>query len=310
MLHLTWTIIMKNLQFHYHMEIAFSEPVCRHIYTLKCLPKTTGTQQITECTFHILPNGKVQESTDSFGNRMLYGTAEEEHSLFRVDVTGRAVTGLCGGEEPEKDADISVYRYQTPLTRPDERILALLGRCRERTGACRQSSEAFRQQTEACQKPEKAFRQQSLHEKMCLYMEMVHESIAYDKGVTNVHTTAEESLALGRGVCQDYSHILLSLCREDRIPARYVVGMLMGEGESHAWVEVYDGVSWRGFDPTNNVAAEDSHIKISHGRDYRDCSINRGVFTGGARQRQSILVEVREEENNDHNSCTSGASGQ
>ncbi len=69
---------------------------------------------------------------------------------------------------------------------------------------------------------------------------------------------------------------------------------MTGDGESHAWVEIYDGVRWHGFDPTNNVPVEDSHIKISHGRDYRDCSINRGVFTGQAAQRQSILVEVTE----------------
>lgn len=127
-------------------------------------------------------------------------------------------------------------------------------------------------------------------------MELVHENMNYTKGVTAIDTTAEEALQSGEGVCQDYAHILLSLCREERIPARYVVGMLLGEGESHAWIEAFDGKNWIGFDPTNNLIVDDAHIKISHGRDYQDCSINRGVFTGQARQKQRILVEVREEE--------------
>lgn len=285
---------MKRLRFHYHMEIAFSEPVHDHIYTLKCLPKTTQAQLITECSYHISPSCSVQESTDSFGNRMLYGTAKEEHELFMVDVSGRAVmrgideimdgdrdkcidkgiedAGVA--ERYKSEPDVSVYRYHTSLTRPNVRIKELLAHCREKTenaGQC------------------------PLYDSLCIYMGIVHESLKYGKGITNINTTAEEALALGSGVCQDYAQIFISLCRENKIPARYVVGMLMGEGESHAWAEVYDGSRWIGFDPTNNVAAEESHIKISHGRDYHDCSINRGVFTGQAKQKQSILVEVAEE---------------
>ena len=264
---------MKKLRFHYHMEISFSEPVHSHIYTLKCLPVTTGTQQITECNYTVCPSDRIQESYDSFGNRMLYGTAEEEHTLFQVDVTGRAVTGICTADVAGERTDISVYKYQTVLTKPQERIGKLLADCRgqEKTVPL------------------------SVDEKARFYMQAVHERLEYGKGITTIRTTAEEALALGQGVCQDYAHIMLSLCREDRMPARYVVGMLMGEGESHAWVEVYDGTTWKGYDPTNDLVVNDSYIKISHGRDYSDCSINRGVFTGQGKQSQSILAEVSEE---------------
>lgn len=284
---------MKRLQFHYHMEIAFSEPVREHVYTLKCLPGSTDVQRITECVYRISPANVIQEGTDSFGNRMLYGTAKEEHSLFAVDVTGRAETAGASGTgfavaHPEGNTidhigqhmprteheDIAIYRYQTPLTRPDERIGKLLASCRE----------------QAERIPDGA-----VYDRVGVYTGMVHESIRYGKGITDISTTAAEALALGGGVCQDYAQILISLCREDRIPARYVVGMLTGEGESHAWAEIHDGARWIGFDPTNNIVAGESHIKISHGRDYRDCSINRGVFVGQAVQTQSILVEVTEE---------------
>ncbi len=260
---------MKTLQFHYHMEIAFSEPVHSHVYTLKCLPVTGAAQRIEACAYRISPESRVREGMDSFGNRMLYGTVEEAHSLFTVDVSGTAVTDVPR-PVPEGDRrEPSAYRYQTPLTRAGERIRRLLADCGGTAGM-------------------------PVCDRVRGYMEAVHESLRYEKGVTDIATAAEDALALGRGVCQDYAHILLSLCREERIPARYVVGMLIGEGESHAWVEVYDGERWRGFDPTNNVAVEDAHIKISHGRDYRDCSINRGVFTGQAGQSQTILVEVAE----------------
>lgn len=263
---------MKNLRFHYHMEILFSQPVHSHTYTLKCLPVTTDTQQIKACEYRIYPAGKVQESYDSFGNRMLYGTEKGEHTRFQVDVTGQAVTGICNMECQKEKTDISIYKYQTPLTRPQEQIGQLLLNCRRQAD----------------------FAKMSLEEKVRFYMETVQKYLTYDKGSTSIDTTAEEALALGRGVCQDYAHVMLSLCREDRIPARYVVGMLMGEGESHAWVEIFDGSEWRGYDPTNNLVVGDSHIKISHGRDYSDCSINRGVFTGPAKQSQSIWAEVSE----------------
>lgn len=91
-----------------------------------------------------------------------------------------------------------------------------------------------------------------------------------------------------------YSHILISLCHMEKIPARYVVGMLEGEGLSHAWVEIYENGMWIGLDPTNDLVVGEQHIKVSSGRDYGDCTINQGIFTGAASQTQtaSVVVEV------------------
>lgn len=114
---------------------------------------------------------------------------------------------------------------------------------------------------------------------------------------TAIQTTAEEAMALGMGVCQDYSHILLSLCRMEHIPSRYVVGMLIGEGLSHAWVEICDNGHWIALDPTNNLIVDDQHIKISSGRDYQDCIINQGLFVGQTTQVQTIHVSVTENTN-------------
>ena len=67
---------------------------------------------------------------------------------------------------------------------------------------------------------------------------------------------------------------------------------MQGEGVSHAWVEICANGIWYGMDPTNDKLVDDTYIKISHGRDYKDCIVNRGVFTGTGTQTQSVHVNV------------------
>ena len=126
-------------------------------------------------------------------------------------------------------------------------------------------------------------------------MHKLHQDLSYEKGVTTFQTTAEEAMKLKKGVCQDYAHILIALLRMMKIPARYVVGMMIGEGFSHAWVEMEADGRWYGLDPTNDVLVGENYIKISHGRDYNDCIVNKGVFTGMASQKQDISVIVCEQ---------------
>jgi len=97
---------------------------------------------------------------------------------------------------------------------------------------------------------------------------------------------------MGKGVCQDYAHIYITLLRIMGIPARYVCGMLIGEGVSHAWAEALCEKRWIGFDPTNDCLISDSHIKLGDGRDASECAINRGIIWGGGTQMQEISVAV------------------
>ena len=128
------------------------------------------------------------------------------------------------------------------------------------------------------------------------YIDPLYERIQYVQGITRVQTTAEEAMALGQGVCQDYAQIMLSLLRREGIPCRYIVGFLLGEGESHAWIEVYEDGKWWAYDPTNPTNMQEEYIKISAGRDYRDCRMNQGVFLGNSSQFQEVKVIVTEEE--------------
>jgi transglutaminase-like putative cysteine protease len=114
-----------------------------------------------------------------------------------------------------------------------------------------------------------------------------HRALSYEWGVTGVRTAAAEALALGRGVCQDYAHLMLALCRLLGMPARYVSGHLLGEGGTHAWVEVLlpdPAVPGRaaafGFDPTHGGRTGPRHLTVATGRDYRDVAPTAGTYVG------------------------------
>jgi transglutaminase-like putative cysteine protease len=110
-------------------------------------------------------------------------------------------------------------------------------------------------------------------------------AFAFD--TTSVFTTAAEAYAIRRGVCQDFAHVMLTVCRLAGIPARYVSGHLLGErGGSHAWVEVLvpdpAGSRALAFDPTNGCRAGSRHLPVAVGRDYLDVAPTSGVYSGAA----------------------------
>lgn len=129
-------------------------------------------------------------------------------------------------------------------------------------------------------------------------MHALREQMSYTPGVTSVYTTAAQAWAAGHGVCQDFTHVLLSLMRSVGIPARYVSGYLHTEdeapgdtvvGESHAWVEYWNG-SWTALDPTNDRAVGAAHVIVARGRDYSDVAPVKGIYAGG--QSAGFIVSV------------------
>ncbi len=135
------------------------------------------------------------------------------------------------------------------------------------------------------------------HEKVGIYLSKLNQEIrqhlAYQTGVTTPHTTAQEVLQKGVGVCQDFSHVMLGVLRLQNIPARYVSGYLNSNSETiqaqlHAWVEVYiPFLGWKGFDPTNQLLEDENYIKIAHGKDYSDCQPIKGILqTNGTNETQ------------------------
>ena len=90
------------------------------------------------------------------------------------------------------------------------------------------------------------------------------------------------------------AHLLLAGLRAKGIPARYVCGLIPGEGETHAWAEVYDGARFIGVDPTHMRLTDDTYLAVNAGRDSRACAINRGVFAGGAQQTMRVSARMDE----------------
>lgn len=234
------------------------------------IPSDTERQQISELKIEISDSPPYSITSDHFHNHKFYGHIEAAHQTFEIKVSGRARTGLDIFEEYTEDPfHYSLFKAQTPLTVPGKTLTAYhaalgLGEI------------------------------DGTYEKVLHVMHRLHEDFAYIPGLTEVHESAENAFVLGKGVCQDYAHIMIALLRAEQIPARYVVGMMQGEGYSHAWVEALCNGYWYGFDPTNEKLVNDEYIRVSCGRDSNDCSIIRGYFYGLSDQTQCEKVLVEE----------------
>jgi transglutaminase-like putative cysteine protease len=112
----------------------------------------------------------------------------------------------------------------------------------------------------------------------------VAQHMRYAPDKTTVETTAAEAFAQATGVCQDYAHVMIALCRLCGIPARYVSGHLLGEGGTHAWLEVIEPAPGTGtarvagFDPTHDRRTTLNYVFVAAGRDYTDVAPTSGQF--------------------------------
>ena len=213
----------------------------------------------------------VRQSLGQFGSRRISGCIESPRTEFSIAVSGKVKTGLEIFEEfCEDPLESAVFRVQSGLTQPGPAI------------------RAFHDSLDLCG---------SAYDRAMAIRQAVHEAFSYQPGATSVHESGEDAFARKQGVCQDYAHVMLSLLRMEGIPARYVAGMLLGEGASHAWVEAQCGGYWYGFDPTNDLLVDDGYIRASCGRDSADCAVIRGTFYGLAAQvqREQVTVEKNEE---------------
>lgn len=264
---------MKKLSFDYEMRLTFDSPITDHRFQLRCVPATRARQQIVDVRLDVEPSCHLDRQVDSFGSVVATGYLPEPHDSFSYAVTGIAFVDVANARsDPEKP----LYRFESALTVPGPAIEALVETCRARLAGLGPHAGVVERATEV--------------------MHAVFSAFTYAPGSTTVRTTAEEALAQGRGVCQDYAHVMLAVCRRLGIAARYIAGMLDGEGATHAWVEVYDerGV-WVGLDPTHDRLAGDSYIVIGHGRDYRDTQVDIGLFSGaGVGQTQWVNASVHE----------------
>ncbi len=266
---------MEVLHFEYKMEIQYEIPVHLCHFTIKCIPKDDKRQTLLESKIELLPDCPYSFGEDAWNNRQIYGRVEGAHDRFLFRISGDVLNKEREYVEEANEEKISVYRFPTGKCVPGKALLSYYDRLSEHLNQLPDDREK------------------------CIYiMEKLYNDFSYVPSSTQVDTEAEEAWKLGKGVCQDYAHIYISLLRLAGIPARYVCGLIQGEGESHAWTEALLGNRWYGFDPTHNRPVKKGYIKLGDGRDAGDCAINRGIMFGGGAQTQkiSVLVEERKEE--------------
>jgi len=258
---------LNNLCFQYQTELAFSSPASEHWFLLRILPQSDDRQRIKNLLWSIDPSpaDTIWQTVDGFGNNALAGHISAPHSHFRfgtegtVEVSGEPYTS--SGEPPR------ILLYPTELTR-----------------AHRGLADFYHDINRSA--PADAL------DRIQHFSHAVHAYLRYERGVTVNSTSAAQAFDIGAGVCQDYAHILLAILRLDKIPCRYVAGLASDYGETHAWVEAWTENRYCAVDPTRDKLIDEGYIALSRGRDFVDCSIERGVFKGVCHGTQTVSLNM------------------
>ncbi len=255
---------MGRYRYSYQTIVRYNELVTNHHFLLRCQPREDCGLTVLEQNIDLLSSTTINEAVDVFGNKIIYGSMIKPHDIFVVSTNGVVE---CEGYWIEDPSPMPMYRAFTSKTQASPEI--------SQFGAvtpCEGSS----------------------LEQMVELSQRLHSNMSYIPGITSAESSAAQSFSMGAGVCQDYAHLLISLARDRGIKARYVAGLVVGTGETHAWVEIHSDGVWHGIDPTHNVLVEQGYIKLSHGRDAADCSVSRGVHRGSAFHTTEVKVVVTE----------------
>lgn len=258
-----WDLVRRSsFLVHQHFRYEYPVPIRDLRHRLVVFPPATfGDQHRTLHHLEVSQPGEVVTRLDSFANTV-------------VEIMVPVVEGAIDFE-----AWIHVERNRAPGRRflpaswlNDTRLLTPSDRTAPDPVIARAAAEVAREGAQGLELAE-------------LANAWVHRAMAYGFGVTGVHTTAAQALNAGGGVCQDYAHVLIAICRLLGLPALYVSGHLLGEGGTHAWVEVLlpaaDGSgraeAWP-FDPTHGRHAGMTYITVAVGRDYGDVAPTSGSY--------------------------------
>lgn len=261
--------IVAFLNYEYRMTINYSEPVGKCYFTIKSIPADDLRQRSISYDISVSPPTGYSDNKDSFGNREIIGSVCDSHNTFDYTIRGLVETNASVITGRVDESKVGMYKYSYGKCIPGENIRAF-------ADDIKKDVQNLTSEREKCN----------------WIMELLRDRLYYEKGYTKIDTCAEEAFTGGKCVCQDFAHIYITLLRLYGIPARYVCGIIVGEGESHAWVEAAVNGNYIAFDPTYNKQITDEYIKLGIGRDAGDCAINRGVMWGGGVQTQEIKVLV------------------
>ncbi len=251
----------------------YARPIGATVQVIRLTPRPEVGQRTIRWVLNT-PGRRVQH-LDPFGNLTHLVTLDEPRAEIRIIAQGVVESLDTAGAQPADENGLSplVFLAGTRLTgvTPDIRELARSG---TRTGAVGCSREDAL---------ELAGR--------------IRAAVEYVPGATEVHHEAAEALRLGKGVCQDHTHLLIAACHARGIPARYVSGYVhTGDADvaSHAWADVWLAAeqAWFSLDITNAQPANNRYCRLAIGRDYLDACPVRGVRRGGGDEAMSVRVYV------------------
>jgi transglutaminase-like putative cysteine protease len=273
------------VEIEHTLSLAYDAYIRESFLELRMQPKTTADQTLQSFVLAVGPPTKISRYRDWNGNVVHHFTIVHFHD--RIEVVARSAVSTHPAV-PALDR-VSDARPFPELPYPLLDFLAFDGPVR--LGA------AMRKFSQGVEGAPTA----TLGEQVQACGRHIREHFTYKKNVTRYDSTTDHFLAVGAGVCQDFTHLMLGLLRLRQIPCRYVSGYLHvrptdGEAaQSHAWVEFYSPASgWVPFDPTHNREVDDRYVVVGHGRHYDDVPPNKGIFRGNAAEQLHTGVRTQE----------------
>lgn len=245
------------------------------IQLLRLTPRSSDAQHVHHWHIETDIDARLRRSEDAFGNIVHTFYSERPVDSLTLSVTGEVSTLDTQGVLPAGNERLPplVFLRDTPLTRCDAELGAF---------------------ADALPAGEPLARLHAL-------MQAVHRHIAFDVAATTPAHSAAEAFALGRGVCQDHTHVFIAAARRIGIPARYVSGHLLLDEDlheqdaAHAWAEAHiDGLGWVGFDAANGICPTERYVRVACGLDYLGAAPVRGANYGGSGERLVVRLNVRE----------------
>ncbi|WP_435017446.1 transglutaminase family protein [Tundrisphaera sp. TA3] len=270
------------LRINHETKFTYSAPVSETVFEVRMGSTTDEDQTTLAYRLRTSPQAPVTSYRDGLGNRVDLFNIAKPYLDLTIHATSYVRThrrpGMARLDAPVPTIDgpdaIEVLEFLAPSP--------LIPR-----------SEALDGFVASLPRPDRAG---SLQQLVQAVMDEVHSRLKFESKVTKSRTTVHEALELGRGVCQDFSHLFVGACRGLGIPARYVSGYVNHPGEiaTHAWCQVWAGerAGWVDVDPTTRKVVADDHVVIATGRDYSDVPPNRGLWKGKAEETISVTVKV------------------
>jgi transglutaminase-like putative cysteine protease len=271
-----------KLDILHRTRYVYTSPVRDSFNDVRLEPPSIPEQTVESFLLRVLPAVRMKHYTDFYGNWIHHFEIPEPHTYLLIESQSRIVTHWP--KAIAEDAKLC------PLAKVGE--AAHIERCFDFLQTSRyieMEADAWRLALDATDG------QTDVWQAALAIMRFTSQFLKYESKSTHVHTHMRDVIKDRRGVCQDFAHLMIGLCRSVKIPARYISGYLATEAASasHAWVEAFiPGTGWRALDPTHNRQVDETYVKIGHGRDYADVPPVSGNYRGTLERTMEVQVQI------------------